>query len=752
MKKLILIVLALLVAVPALAATPKWSRTSIGNGSAASMNLLVGDTGQTTTHLAVTGVSAVVVTFDPDITAATDGATDLQLLACSNSTQLLGQCQFIVQFATTYTQAQIILLPEQYIGVQVDVGPAGAQKAKLTVMGAMISAGGEGTATAPGILNSRATEITLSYFRTLKHAEFLPGYPVRYFSSGSQDPVCAAAMAGGDGGWPTGDDITGDGSKATPYRSIGRMFNITSRGIDGVVGGTENLVFAQFDPCDTWATHVVGGKGDLECQAPGCSTPYLISSVGGVREVIWQNTDFAGCAGFDDELCFAVLGGEPSGIYKAKFDFTSLTDVPPQYFFKFFNNPTQGWVHFEGFQYGTLAQPYPDGCATNGDLFRVELNGRLSVVNVEAYLCAPGGLQNELWTTHWSAGATPSDVNYSIFMNGITHYPNIAADEGVTPFQSIGQSALFVIGHFTDHNTVSAAPGQEKLCVQLMAGVGDSNYAFLYGYECQGASDGVTTNTTPFAITGTDNEATQQRMFIARSFAKNWFTATGAVGGFLRPNFGAVAVKNTSFTGYRNSSLNNAGYIAGPQAMLPLTEFIAKDYCSAHFKGAGGVQHLYKNTNNGSACDLVDLVFMGTSAINGGTQGTACGAAVFDGVICIDNRNYNSVANAAIAAATPIQVGPPQQESCNDLGSPNPNRWGGTNPDSFFPTLLAGDPFGGATTGFVPPATPQFTACDIGSLNEDFLFGAYIPSYLAGEPLIGAIMNHTGQVDLPLGW
>lgn len=593
---------------------------------------------------------------------------------------------------------------------------------------------GAATATiAPGILGDRATETTLDYFKTMTHAAYLPPeatYPRVYFSSGTEDAVCAAALGGVTGGFVAGNDNTGTGSKNAPYRSLGRMLQQTKLG----------HVIAVFDACDTWDTDVAvgaGGDGDLECKAGGanCGTAYTVDTgAGGVRGMSWSNANDAVCAGAPESLCFAIIGSDMSGAYRPFWKFETLTGTSPQSGWITSTMPrSKGWIHVENIIFGSATAPFPrdpggtGGCesaSASGDIIRNNDSGSVSMVHNKVFMCATSSAQNEFWTAHWTAGTTPADVNYNWAMNNDIYYPDIAAtDESVMAYLNAGQSSLGVIGDYIESTTVSGASGKTKLCVHLAGATvtaNDDNYGFLYGVECNMNRDGFTANTEIFGENGSNDATTETTMFIAKSFGY------GAKFGFFRMNTGASVMKNMGFRGYRNSSLDNLGYVAFSGSMLDTSSFSMYDRCSAIWKGvtAGNDNALYRNTDTSSTCDGLTFDIDDTGAVESD-------ATVFK----IDNNNFGgTIAGAQGAWSTCTATVPPAD-------------WHAT----VLPTTITADPFGGATDGYVTTAE-ALTACDAGSVTEDFKYGFYIPSYLAGKKLTGAVFDSSGDTGLPLGW
>ncbi len=497
------------------------------------------------------------------------------------------------------------------------------------------------------------------------------------------------------GDLPQGID-TNPGTKERPIRSLGRLHPLMKEGRVSFV----------FDACDTWETNDAGGSGDNE------SASFLMLGTAGSDQLIVDNdagSDWGRCSD-RDSVCVAFTTTDPTGLRKPVW-VPAMLDALDSNMFEIEQaaNDIRGWIHVEGFQFGTAADQFPSTCTESLDFYRTDSQARASFLNNKVFMCSEGTNNNEFWTSHNNdAGAANADLFVSI--NNEIIYPDTGVDGNHPAYFNIANSAIAILGGemlFLGENTTTPS---EVVGLKLSAsGVGPTDtYGFVWGNKVTMAMVGDTqSNARGYYTSGTTSDSTFARLVVADS------SVTGANKGGAGNSSGASliaaggsALKNQDMVLYRVSSYNNdALFGAGAAGMQSGNEWKGTAICTTHSAGAAGTDTIIDHTGGG---DCAGLNFdIRDSFVNQSNPNTAS----------IESSTFATIASFCNAAI-----------GCN----------GGAAWTSCDLTDLTSDPFGtnSGETGLVLGS--QVVGACAETLNETFLLGLYIPEYLLAP---GQIIN-----------
>ena len=703
MKRSILFLLSVLLACICVSA-PSFAATWSSSQLTANRQFDYSFTSTDTTGLSTAADASQCATL---VTGWENGTTGTaELYACPYSTSAAAACTQIGAL-TTNASGTAVMAGLPWLKVNRSALPASGPGAKLYLYCGQQARSGAGTSTY-GIVGSTGNDTTLEKLTTMRHAAYLPPYPRIYFSTATTDAACVAALGGSPlGGYPTGNDTTGDGSINRPYRSMGRVLATTRSG----------RVIAVLDACDTWDTSGLGNDEE--------SASFLLTNISG-KSMTWITTDLTKCTD-PDALCFAIIGSDPSGRYRPLLAFATLTGASPQS--SWFNPSSvtsgQGWIHIENIRSATSAGPYPQNgagaCNTAGDLFRPDGNGKMSILNVDAYMCSPAAQQNEFWTSHWSDGTSPSDTNYTWSINNHIFYPDMTPDGNTVSYLNAGQSSIGVIGGFTYSLNTNTATLVNRTCFVLapgVSGLGDSNYGFVYGHDCFMLRDAFTSR-DGFRCTGMNDTTTECYLSVSRSRVVETGPVFSTNGGFWDIKTGGATWANVTMRGYRNSSIDNASYIYANSGIPAAMTLRIVDRCSLHYKGATGVENaFFDNQNASSFCDGIDFDVIGTGMIQNDIAVMRLDAALFTTISAAQTAYTSCTMSSGVHAA-----------------------W--TN---FLPTTLTSNPYGTDGTSGIAQTAEAKNACNVGSFRDDLRNGMYLPAYIAGAKVASFVQNQEGRV------
>jgi hypothetical protein len=535
---------------------------------------------------------------------------------------------------------------------------------------------------------------TVQFALALPRARKLEHLPRFYFS--------ADTTAGCSGDLPQGNDDTGDGSRARPWRSFGRMLPLYTRG----------AAIAVLDVCDTWETNDAGGAGDNE------STNFPLAA-GENLEV----TDWPFCSD-PRSVCFAVIGSDLSGARRARVSSGMLdsTVVAGNGFFESSPSARDGWLHIENIDFvGTGSAGWPGDCTVAADFYRTDSLGQFSMLNVDVEMCAVGSQQNEVWTSHNSATGT-ENADYFVGVNVGCRYLEVAGADGSGPCHlNAAGSAVALVGGFSDFEQINTSAVS-----QFALGLAGTNDKHNYGYV---NSHRVWFNTTDtasqkygFSATGGTDETTSNRLFVANSSVANAGTSS-TINGFWRAGAGGVTRKNNVYSGYRNVSYNNDQFIDASGGWPTGTEWVFADRCSIHHAGPSGANQLIDQASGTADCATTDLDVRGTrieesSGVVGVIEGVTYGTITSGSTgLCDDAPSARGCNGGAWTACTLID--------------------------------LTSDPFssGGGAAGLCMTSDCN-NDCSEGTILERFGLGLYWPSYLLGAEIVG--IEHGASV-VPVG-
>lgn len=568
---------------------------------------------------------------------------------------------------------------------------------------------GSSSGPVPGINGTTGNEDTLAYLMNLQNAN-LPAYlPRIYFS--------ADTTAGCPGDIPQGNDVTGDGTKVAPFRSLAKFLAVSRQG--GVVG--------VFDACDTWETNSAGAAGDDECDACAAPGPYALDAN---ETMQWTfNTGLTRCTLPEkDTICVAMIGSDPSGLRRPTFSPAMFDGATTGNFIQIQDTAShllsdiRGWFYFENLIWGTAAAPFPAAaCNTQGDFFRMDAPSKVAVLNNTFFIC---GDNNEIWTSH-NTNVGEVSTSYFVSINTDCNIPQWAADENAVCYFSIGNGSIVLLGGTSRLAKAFGAAARTVSDVKMTPAVAAQPlYGFVYGHRTRftAAADG---NTRFGYLSSVFNGATDvARLFVARSFVEGAVSTVAEAGGFwgvpdMSFAFGANA--QLTYAGFGNSSWNNKAFVSGgPIGVNDADRWLWQEYCSAHAAGTAGVDRIIGITAGGGSMDNVDFdwrkVFVNESNPH---------VAQFGGV---------TRATIALACAN-VQT---------DLGRATPI----TSCDL---TDETSDPFGTTLgpAGLTGTAQVQ-NGCNL-AVFEKFQTGIYIPAFLSGAPdilngfLIGRVPGRIGR-------
>lgn len=390
--------------------------------------------------------------------------------------------------------------------------------------------GGSGSSPVPGLNGAGiGNEATIEYLKRLTHFMALPATLNPVYFSADNNAGCSPSMAGPTAGTclPQGDDSTGNGTAALPYRTPTKCEELMN-------AGTE--VHCIFDSLDTWDAAADEGSDASPATwayldvSPRC-TDYTQPCA------VWSASDPDDHAVFD---CVAMgIGDFDAGLFKDQ------------------RNTNGGWWAIQNLDFVNC----PDDASTTSDLFRQDLTGDMIVLNARATHI--NGHSNQYHTSHniYDNDDPDQDLSEFIAINPYCEIPEWTngGDFSSECFRSAGNASIIVVGG--ESNTYDTNAVGVNFLIQA-AGAGgdvgelDETYQSFIGHTLQNLAAASAGETHQAFLTGPGNNDETNSVALILSSIVGFDNAAGDIS--IRHSPGGFTGNTANVYLYKNSITNTS--------------------------------------------------------------------------------------------------------------------------------------------------------------------------------------------------